>query len=159
VTVEDTLEPCHGCGLRIAGGAVGCQGVMDEIIAKHFSEVTYFGAHRLFVDVYSVQHPDRYCASFKSLAAHLGHLCWSLEHGGTWATPCEPLRRWVERHPHLEKPALPAFRGRLTVADVAAADGPAAHRRAIEAWARDAWEAYGSLHGLARHWVNEALGR
>ena len=156
---QDSVEACSGCGVMVTGGASGCQAIMDEILARHFSEVTYFGVHRLFVDAYSVQHPERYCVSFKSLAAHLAHLCWSLEYGGSAAIPSERIRRWVEQHPHEDKPSLPAFRGTLTVADVAAATDPASHRRAVEAWARSAWDAYVVLQPLARQWVDRALGR
>ena len=150
-------DRCEGCGLVVIGGTAGCQAIMDEQIARHFSDVTYFGVHRLFVDTYSLQHPDRYCVSFKSLAAHLAHACWSIEQGGTWAVPSEAIRRWVERHPHLEKPALPADRGALTVAHVAAAGDPAAHRRAVDEWARSTWAAYAVLHATARYWVTLAL--
>jgi len=152
-----SLDRCEGCGLTVPGGTTGCQSIMDEQVARHFSEVTYFGVHRLFVDTYCLQHPDRYCVSFKSLAAHLAHLCWSLEQGGTAAVPSEAIRLWVERHPHLEKPALPEDRGRLTVAHVAAAGDPAAHRRAVDQWARSTWTAYAPLHAIARHWVTLAL--
>src|SRR5262245_4109853 len=131
---------------------------MDELSARHFTDATYFGVHRLFVDVYALQHPDRYCASFKSLAAHLAHVCWSLEHGGTRALPSEPIRTWVERHPHLRKPPLPNARGSLTVADVRAAT-PAQHQADVDRWARATWAAYADLHDLARAWVRDAYDR
>ena len=60
---------------------------MDKLLARDFSDVTYFRVHRLLVDTYCVQHPERYCVSFKSLAAHLVGLCWSLEHSGSRAVP------------------------------------------------------------------------
>jgi hypothetical protein len=34
---------------------------MDEVLALHFGNAAYFGVHRLFVDTYCLQHPDRYC--------------------------------------------------------------------------------------------------
>jgi hypothetical protein len=151
------IGKCDGCGLVVAGGTAGCQSVMDECLALHFTQPAYFGVHRLFVDVYSVQHPERYCVSFNSLAAHLGHLCWTVEHGGTRAVPSEAIRKWVERHPHLEKPPLPAFRGTVTIDLVRRAGTPADHHRAVETWARSAWDAYADLHGLAREWVTAAL--
>jgi hypothetical protein len=135
---SDVEEWCAGCGLVVAGGAEACQATMDEILALHFGNAVYFGVHRLFVDAYAVQHPERYCVSFKSLAAHLTHLCWSLEQGGSKAVPSEAIRRWVERHPHLEKPLLPDFRGELTIA-------------------RSAWEAHAGLHAVVRGWVRSAL--
>jgi hypothetical protein len=53
---------CDGCGLEVAGGTAGCQAIADELWAREFSNVAYFGVHRMSVDVYSLQHPDRYCA-------------------------------------------------------------------------------------------------
>ena len=155
---RESAEICSGCGLVVAGGTAGCQMMMDEMLARHFSNATYFGVHRLFVDTYCLQHPDRYCASFKSLAAHLSHLCWSLEHGGSRAIPSEALRLWVEKHPGLPKPDLPVFRGTLTIAHVARAPDAAAHSLAVNEWARATWEAYSALHSTARRWVEMALG-
>ena len=154
--VPEPVERCEGCGLAVAGGTAGCQSIMDNLLALHFGDATYFGAHRLFVDTYALQHPDRYCASFKSLAAHLSHLCWSLEQGGSPALPSEELRRWVELHPDLSKPALPAFRGKLTIDHTARTADGEAHARAVEEWARATWEAYASLQELARQWIRSA---
>jgi ribosome-associated protein len=154
---DDRGERCDGCGQAVAGGTAACQSMMDELAAMHFSDVAYFGVHRLFVDAYSLQHPDRYCASFKSLAAHLAHLCWSIEHGGSRAVPSEAIRRWVERHPHLAKPPLPVARGTLTIADVARGTTAADHHREVARWARSVWEAHASLHEIARGWVASAL--
>jgi hypothetical protein len=153
---QKAMNRCGGCGLEVVGGTAGCHSIRDELLALHFSEATYFGVHRLFVDIYCLQHPDEGCVSFKSLAAHLAHLCWSLEFNGTRAVPSEAIRRWVERHPHLEKPALPERRGRMTVADVAKAENPAAHHQAVEQWARSTWDAYADLQSTARHWVTLA---
>ena len=152
------IDTCGGCGLVVSGGTDGCQSLMDECLALHFTQPAYFGVHRLFVDVYCLQHPERYCISFKSLAAHLGHLCWTLEQGGTRAVPSEAIRQWVERQPHLEKPKLPAFRGALTIDLVRRAETPADHHEAVERWASSTWDAHADLHAIARKWVSSALG-
>ena len=140
----------------IAGGTEGCQALFDELTGLHSTDVTYFAIHRLFVDAYCLQH-DSYIASFKSFAAHLAHLCWSLEHGGSRAVPSEPIRAWVERNPTRVRPPLPPRRGVVTIADVAAAASATAHRMAVDLWARSVWDAYGALQPLAREWVGEAL--
>jgi hypothetical protein len=156
-TKQESADQCGGCGLAVPGGTARCQSIMDELLALHFSDATYFSVHRLFVDTYCLQHPDRYCVSFKSLAAHLAHLCWSLEYQGSGAIPSEAIRHWVERHPHLDKPVLPTHRGALTIADVARAADPSAHHRAVQGWALATWEAYTDLQSLGRHWVKQAL--
>jgi hypothetical protein len=123
---------------------------MDELLARDFSNVSYFRVHRMMVDVYSLQHPDRYCASAKSLAAHVTGLGALLERGGSRAVGVEALRRWLEGDPGIEKPVIPSFRGRLTIADVFRAPDPQAFAEAVERWARSTWEAYSALQPLAR---------
>ena len=63
------------------------------------------------------------------------------------------LQKWLSTNPKLPKPALPAFRGSLTIANVSGIDDPANYGRAVEAWARSAWEAYFELHTTAREWL------
>jgi len=149
--------PCSGCGLLVPGGTEGCQAVFERLLERDFSDVRYFRVHRLTVDAYSLQHPERYCASAKSLAAHLTGLCWWIEHGGSAATGSAKLRRWLDGPSRLFKPEIPAFRGGLTIAEVRAAQGPEAHARAVERWARSTWEAWSDLHALAREWIGQAL--
>ena len=133
---------------------------MDELLGRDFSDVLYFRVHRLMVDTYALQHPERYCASAKSLAAHLSGLCSILERGGSRARGSDALRRWLDGgRADLEKPELPARRGELTIADVRGAEGPVAYDEAVERWARSTWEAYAPLHGLARSWVEAATAR
>jgi hypothetical protein len=151
-----STSACSGCGIVIAGGTEGCKALFEDQIGLHFTDVTYFAIHRLFVDTYALQH-DAYVSSFKSFAAHLAHLCWSLEHGGSRAVPSEPIRAWVERNPALDKPTLPARRGVVTIADVAVAANATAHRMAVDLWAKSVWDAYAALQPQAREWVSAAL--
>lgn len=151
------VERCAGCGLAIDGGTAGCQAIIDELLARDFSDVSYFRVHRMVVDVYSLQHPDRYCASGKSLAAHLTGLGVLLERGGSRAVGVEALRRWLNSNARIERPEIPSYRGRLTVADVRRTTDPQAYAEAVERWARSTWEAYAALQPLARRWIAEAL--
>ena len=41
---------CTGCGLWIEGGPAGCRRLFDHILARDFSDVSYFRVHRLLVD-------------------------------------------------------------------------------------------------------------
>lgn len=154
---HESTERCSGCGLDVRSGPAGCQSIFDELLARDFSDVAYFRVHRMMVDTYSLQHPDRYCLSAKSLVAHLTGLCWLIEHGGSRAVGSEALRRWLNGTPRIEKPEIPSFRGRLTIADVYEAPNPEAYARALEGWAHSTWEAYSALHSLARHWIQQAL--
>jgi len=151
-------ERCEGCGLEVAGGTAGCQALFDEMLARDFSDAAYFGTHRLLVDAYSLQHPERYCASAKSLAAHLCGLAQILEQDASAAVGDAALRRWLDGQTPIEKPPLPALRGTRTIADVQAAKDASKHLQEVDRWARAVWEAYAPLHDVARRWISEARG-
>jgi len=107
-----------------------------------------YASTRLTIDIYCLQHPDDYCVSAKSLAAHLTGLCWALEHGGDeWGL--RALQRWLNTA-RLDKPPIPEHRGELTIADVSSASD---YLGAQNRWARSTWAAYADLHDLARGWI------
>jgi uncharacterized protein DUF5946 len=135
-------------------GAQDCQARFEQLLARDFSDARFFGAHRLTVDVYSLQHPERYCASAISLAAHLTGVCAALEHENAHAVNTR-VQRWLSTRPVLEKPPLPAQRGEITIAD-AEPDDPAAYRVALDRWARSTWAAYADLHAIAHAWIAKA---
>jgi len=151
-----SLERCRGCGLRIVGGTEACQAIFEEILGRSFSDGLYFSVHRMVVDTYSLQHPDRYCKSAKSLAAHLCGLCQIIEEGADRAVGDEILRRWLDGRVSLSKPEIPEFRGELTIRDVREAPDPAAYVEVVECWAESTWQAYSPLHDLAHEWLRRA---
>ena len=73
---------CPSCGAPAVEEFADCQEMFDHLLARSFSDLTYGRLHRLFVDLYSLQHPDKYCDSAKSFAAHLTGLCCVMEHSG-----------------------------------------------------------------------------
>ncbi len=153
----ETIERCDGCGLAASGGARGCEAILHGLSARDFEDLRYFRVHRLMIDAYCLQHPERYCRSAKSLAAHLVSLCLILEHGADAATGSSCLQRLLDGTPQLERPALPAFRGALTIADVRDADSPDAYAQAVRRWAEAVWRAYAALHPFARDWAARCL--
>ena len=157
VRTERTIsDMCAGCGLAIEGGTEGCQALFDEMTLRALSDVRYARLHRLSVDVYAMQHPDRYGRSAKSFAAHLTGLCCGVEFGGS-ETVNAAVQRWLSGSVPITRPTEPAQRGAMTIADVLAAEGPAEHAGAVERWARTTWDAYAALHALARAWIATAL--
>ena len=95
---------CPSCGATVAGGAAGCQALFEELLARDFSDPRHFAVHRLQVDTYSVQHPERYCQGRHGMVAHLD----SVAHAAAvrrWAASAweayaglQPLaREWVRR--------------------------------------------------------------
>src|SRR5260370_28960709 len=108
------LGTCDGCGLEIAGGTHGCQALFDQFRLRESAELAHdYGPTRLTIDTYSVQHPDRYCVSAKSLAAHLTALCLALERGAKEAA-LRRLHPWMYRSVPLDQPDTPNRPGKVT---------------------------------------------
>lgn len=149
---------CSGCGLAAQGGQAGCQALFDAVLARSFADPAYATVHRLVVDTYCLQHPDTYCVSAKSLAAHLTGLCWALDYAASPGVG-RALTRWLDGPFADQKPALPATVGALTIAEVHGATDATDHLEAAERWARATWAAYGTLHPLAHRWIEAALTR
>ena len=151
------VEQCPDCGAPV-GGREQCRTLFDEVLAREFGNVLYFGAHRTTVDCYALQHPEGYCVSFKSFAAHLTGLCCAIE----FAKDPAMLRgihagldgeRTDVRPPFIEK------RGALTIEYIHRQRDPASHRRAVEAWAKCVWEAWSQYHNFARSLLREMTAR
>lgn len=64
------------------GGWEACQALFDELALLAYSDPGYAAVHSLAFDAYCMQHPQRYCVSTKSYAAHLARLCCGLEYEG-----------------------------------------------------------------------------
>lgn len=156
ISFDDAAAACSGCGLSLPGATAGCQGLFEELSGRANTHVAYGRAHRMAVDAYCLPHPDRYFAS-KSLAAHLGGLCWAFEHRAHPAVG-RALLRWLDGPRRVQKPSLPSFRGARTIAEVLGVP-PEHHPDAVERWARAIWEAYEPLHDAARGWIRTALDR
>lgn len=71
---QDNQTRCGGCGMVITGGDDGCYEYFQQLFLG-LSIPLHIGIGRLAFDTYCVQHPERFCRSAKSLAAHLGGLC------------------------------------------------------------------------------------
>ena len=141
----------------IAGGVDGCQALFDDESTREYGDVLFAVRRRLVVDTYCLQHPERYCVSAISFAAHLTGMWVGMEHRGREEELNGAMQRWLSRRPELEKPPLPIARGALTIADVRSATSLADHRAAVDDWAGGTWDAYAELHSLANEWVARVL--
>jgi GNAT superfamily N-acetyltransferase len=143
-------EPCPSCG-ALLGGRSGCQALFDRLSAEAWTSPLQAGVHNLVVDTYAMQHPEEYCRSAKSYAAHLTALCCGVECSGNqtlyWAIP-----RWLDGPATPEKPPLIKCQSRMTIADVR--DPGAKYPELVRLWALNVWEAYSAQHALARHWLD-----
>jgi Family of unknown function (DUF5946) len=154
--MSSTKDPCPSCGAPGVGGVDGCQALFDRLSARLSTGLgPPYTVRRLAVDAYCLQHPDRYCVSAKSLAAHLTGLGWAMEFSGG-ESGLKALQAWLNGPVQPDKPPLPASFGRLTVVDVEEGDSEVA---SIDRWARSTWEAYADLYEIARRWIRQGTGR
>ena len=146
-------DECPSCRAPL-GGRAGCQLTFDTLSAQAWTSLTRGGVHNLVVDTYAMQHPEEYCRSTKSYAAHLTGLCYAME-GETkpehyWAIP-----RWLDGVVTLQRPADVPHRGQVTIAAVSNVSD-ADYQMQVRHWAADVWAAYAIHHTLAREWLNAA---
>jgi Family of unknown function (DUF5946) len=153
-----TADRCEGCGLAVAGGTDGCQALFDDESAREYGDLRFASRRRMVVDVYCLQHAERYCASAISYAAHLTGLCVAIEHRGREVALNDAIQRWLSRRPELTKPPIPPGRGPLTIADVRGVADLNEHRAVVDRWARGTWEAFAPAHPVARAWVARVAG-
>jgi uncharacterized protein DUF5946 len=146
-------EPCPECGAPV-GGRDACQKLFDDLGLRAFADSRYAAVRRLTVDCYACQH-DRYILSGRSLAAHLTGLAVAIEQDGNQEVN-DRVQRWLSRTRHVEKPAVPRARGKITIADVAGA-APEDYAAAVRRWADSVWEAWREHQDLAREWIASSL--
>jgi hypothetical protein len=141
----------------VSGGSAGCREMFDRLGVPSPNDNPVMRVRRLFVDTYSLQHPDPFCVSATSLAAHLTGVGWILEYNGNAANGSEQIRRWLNSRPALIKPTLPATYGEVTIAAVAQTGASGDVERAVALWAQATWSAYSPLHAVAHDWIERAL--
>lgn len=147
---------CPSCGAPAVGEFTDCQEMFDHLLARSFSDLTYGRFHRILVDLYSLQHPDKYCRSAKSFAAHLTGLCCVMEHDGDVRVNVA-VPRWLSGAVDLKRPSFPVERGNVTVDQFIELDDVDVTAKFNE-WRRVVWDAYSDHHELARRWIGTAFG-
>ncbi len=117
MTREAYPVDCPQCGAKGVGGEEGCEALFQEVVGREFNRPELFQVHRLTVDAYSLQHPDRYMKSAKSAVAHLTGMCWAME-GDDDPAVSLALSRYLDGAPTLARPEPmppPGRRGDLTI--------------------------------------------
>jgi hypothetical protein len=158
------LVTCPGCGglfpeidgptHRYMESSPGCWAAFGAVLAREYSDPTYFEIHRLTVDAYAVQHPGHPSRqSIQSVGLHLIRLCLHFEQKLPPAKANEAIKAaarvkhiftWLEPPPSL---------GSLTVADVVGQDTAETHKPTVRAWAMSAWQAWSMQHNIIRQWL------
>ena len=152
-----TPEVCGGCQRLIGGGTAACRATFHRFALPVPGDTLFLRWRRPLVDVYALQHPDPFCLSATSLAAHLTGVAWIVEHPQDAAVGNDQLRRWLNSRPAIVKPPLPASYGEVRIDALLDARTPEAAAAAIQRWAGSTWEAYAALHPIAREWIAKAL--
>ena len=151
------MDACPSCGLALAGGIEGCQQLFESIGLREYEDMRFARYHRIVVDVYAMQHPDRYGRSPKSFAAHLTGLCAWIDDEAATQSVNASVQRWLSGPSPIVKPPLPSSYGAITIRDLVDAKDPVSYGEALRRWARSTWAAYASLHATARSWVAIAV--
>ena len=154
-------DVCPRCGCP--AGRQACQDLFNEVAlrVRALAWTDSLRTWRLMHDVYDVQHEEDFCGRFRGLVAHLGGVCWALEHGGQ-ESGYRALQKLVERdpwkgEPYPPPPGIPSDRGSITIASLRDAQDPERLVAGVDRWARAAWAAYADLQPVARQWVQQAL--
>jgi hypothetical protein len=151
-------QRCPDCGAPVSGGREACQRLFNELGARSYENPGYAAAHELLVDAYCLQHPEPYCHSAKSYAAHLARLCCGIERGGDRRI-YRAIHTWLSGPAKIERPETLACRGELTIVHVQAARNVEEHQKFVREWAENVWKAYATQHALARQWIAAAIGQ
>jgi hypothetical protein len=151
-------ETCSSCGVAVAGGREGCQRLFESIGLREYEDMRFGRYHRIVVDVYAMQHPDRYCRSAKSFAAHLTGLCAWLDNEVESQSVNAAVQRWLSGPSPIEKPPQPTGYGAVTIRELVDEDDPLRYGDALRRWARSTWTAYAPFQAIARVWIVTALG-
>lgn len=81
-------------------------------------------------------------------------MCIAIEHGGDQSL-LRAVQQWLSASRELPKPAVPAFRGDLTIDDVIVAL-PEDRHAVVRRWAQSVWVAWAEHQALARSWIASA---
>ncbi len=143
---------------RYLGASAACWALYGRLMAREFNDPAYAPIHQMSTDTYAVQHPgvpER--RTIQSVALHLMTLCLAFGEERRSLDGPRLHKRMVARAPfHWLEPPRP--NGRVTVADVLRAEGPAEHRTLVAAWARDVWDAWAPHHPTVLTWIEQTLG-
>jgi Family of unknown function (DUF5946) len=151
LTAPATGGPTH----RYIVSTPECWATYGRVLARQYENYAALGGiHQMTVDAYAVHHPWRQPA--KSLVGHLLSLYITVGLGRDAVAARDVLRRFVESGPMFLHLSPPRDLGPLTVRDVAEARSFDQHITAVNAWAKQLWEAWSDSHELI---VDLAIGR
>ena len=164
MTKSETTDDASPCVCGFSGSGQECQALFNDV-ALRVRALAWTGSlqtWRLMHDVYSIQHEEKYCGRYRGLIAHLGGVCWALEHNGS-ERGYRALQKLIEKDlwktdPYPPAPGIPQGRGQFSIIVLKDLDSAPLLISGVDKWARSAWLAYRDLQPLAREWVTKAMG-
>ncbi len=148
---------CPDCGGAVRGGVAGCRKRFEELQARNHRSGS-ISLLRMCVDAYCLQHPEPYMHSAKSETGHLASICWQLEYAASPAI-WQKLQKHLNDRQDEPRLAVPATKGKITIADVFSLQDGAAYQAKVREWAESAWQAWSQHHATVRSWVSHAIGK
>ncbi len=145
-----TTQDCPYCCAKDIGGLEACQATYYQIALGNNLALTS-GLGRAIFDAYCLQHPEIYCKSAKSYAAHLAFLyCW-ITHPDRHDV-LEAVHRGLNGPFTSEKAFVPQVgkRGALTILYLQKAQSLEEVTARASEWINTIWDAYSELHGQAK---------
>lgn len=165
--VPNEPTTCPGCGLvlpasdwplgRKVNASPACWHLCSEVMGHEAQHLPALGRlHQLTVDAYGAQHAGVPTPTISTAFALVGlHL--ALEEGWSGTAVRAAHQALAERHRDWPLFAIPAERGRLTIAHVAASTTPDEHAMRVQAWAASVWKAWRGAHDAVRSWADAVL--
>ena len=158
---------CYGCGALVPetdgarhkyiGAAAGCWAIYGEILAKEYSDPSYFyPAHRLTADAYAAQHPGvPGRQATQSVYVHLAGLYLALEKNYDYQKIPRIMSSLTEQSENFVWLEPPVLNGTITVVDVVRAGNAEEHQKIVRDWAEDVWLAWAAHHPKVKQLVNK----
>jgi len=134
--------------------STGCWAVYGEVLAREYSDPSFFEVHRLTVDAYAVQHPgsnDR--QSIQSVGVHLIRLCLFLEQGLSPENANDAMLAAGKNKKSFTYLEPPLNFGSITAQDIANAKTADEHKEIVKEWANSVWDAWSIHHDTIRNWL------
>jgi hypothetical protein len=152
----NSSDRCEYCDAQGVGGYEGCRLLFNAITAQALGSAATFALHRAAVDCYALQHPEYFCVSAKSYAAHLSGLCVAIEYNRNIEVNAA-IQKWLNGSIDLQKPKVLVERSGVTLLHLKDVSEPDEQARRVDDWCSAVWTAYAELHATARSYVQAAL--
>jgi Family of unknown function (DUF5946) len=149
------FEHIEGPVHRYMASSPGCWAAFGEVLAREYSDVTYYAVHRMSVDAYAAQHPGVPSKqTIGSVGVHLIRLCMVFEQGLTPEKANDTMLKASKVKSSFTCLEPPQVLGAITVQDVLGAANAKEHKTLVREWAKGAWQAWSSHHQQVRMWLS-----